>query len=89
MRESTDSYNSEREHHGFNVETNIDIPIQQFDDSPTNYSEIIQAEEYTECGNENTPLLQDSDPPPDYTDFGNMDEEELPSYQQVQREGQY
>ena len=47
-----------------------------YDDSPISYSALIH--------NETTPLLQDFDPPPDYTDHGAF--EELPTYQQVQEE---
>jgi hypothetical protein len=58
---------------------NVDYEDDDYDDSPLSYSATM-------AEMERQPLLQNYDPPPDYTDQGIMDQDELPSYQQVQEE---
>jgi hypothetical protein len=60
----------------------VDYEEEDYEESPLSYSATM-------AEMERQPLLQDCDPPPDYTDQGIMDQDELPSYQQVQEESKY
>jgi hypothetical protein len=60
------------------IETDQSVHM-EYDESPLSYSATMEEME-------RQPLLQDFDPPPDYTDPGFYEYDELPSYQQVQEE---